>query len=157
MWSTWTSSSDVRTARVSVSADIGVSLPRPVATLSRTHDSTARSVLFVAFGTRVPSGAWAKSRFPSEGEPMPSAPMSPPEHRSDPLSRRRMSTAATVAVVVLLAIPCVALALVPTYSSETPMLLGWPFFYWYQLLWVLITPILTWSAFLIIRRSRGER
>jgi len=68
-----------------------------------------------------------------------------------------MSPAATTAVVVLLAIPCLALALVPTYSRETPELLGWPFFYWYQLMWVLITPIMTYAAYVIIKRSRGDR
>jgi cation transport ATPase len=67
-------------------------------------------------------------------------------------------SAATIAVVaILLLIPCVALALVPTYSHETPKLWGWPFFYWYQVLWVLITPVLTYAAFKIIQRARGDR
>jgi cation transport ATPase len=77
---------------------------------------------------------------------------------STPPSRpRRLSTGATVLVAVLLLIPCVALALVPTYSRETPKLWGWPFFYWYQVLWVLITPVLTYAAFKIIQRARGEK
>jgi hypothetical protein len=62
-----------------------------------------------------------------------------------------------VAVAVLLIIPCAALAAVPLYSRETPELWGWPFFYWYQLMWVLITPVLTYAAYLLIARSRGER
>jgi hypothetical protein len=62
-----------------------------------------------------------------------------------------------VAVAVLLLIPCVALALVPTYSRETPTLWGWPFFYWYQVLWVFITPVMTYLAFVLIKRARGER
>ena len=66
----------------------------------------------------------------------------------------RLSPAAAVAVGVLLIIPCVALALVPLYSRETPELGGWPFFYWYQLLWVLLTPIMTFAAYVIIRRAR---
>jgi hypothetical protein len=61
---------------------------------------------------------------------------------------------AKVYVGILLGIPLVALALVPTYSSETPKLGGWPFFYWYQVLWVLLTPIFTWGAYVIIARAR---
>lgn len=70
---------------------------------------------------------------------------------------RRLPVRTRIAVGVLLAIPCIALALVPTYSSETPKLWGWPFFYWYQVLWVLITPVLTYTAYLLIKRARGER
>jgi hypothetical protein len=68
-----------------------------------------------------------------------------------------MSAAATVAAVVLLAIPCAALAAVPLYSRTTPVLWGFPFFYWYQLLWVLITPVLTYAAYVVIQRARGKR
>ena len=60
-------------------------------------------------------------------------------------------------VGVLLAIPLIALALVPTYSYETPKLWGFPFFYWYLLLWVILTPAFTWGAHLVIVRARGER
>ncbi|MBE7187904.1 MAG: DUF3311 domain-containing protein [Jatrophihabitans endophyticus] len=65
-----------------------------------------------------------------------------------------MSVGTGVAVAVLLAIPCVALALVPLYSRTTPSVAGFPFFYWYQLLWVILTPILTWAAYLLIKRGR---
>ena len=69
----------------------------------------------------------------------------------------RLSTATGITVAVLLGIPLVALALVPTYSHELPSMWGFPFFYWYQLLWVLLTPILTWAAYLIIKRARGGK
>jgi hypothetical protein len=36
----------------------------------------------------------------------------------------------------LLAIPIVAMLLVPTYVGTAPTLAGVPFFYWYQLAWV---------------------
>jgi hypothetical protein len=32
-----------------------------------------------------------------------------------------------------------------------PTLLGFPFFYWYQLLWVPITALLTWVAYGSVR------
>ena len=73
-------------------------------------------------------------------------------------SRRPLPLATKLLVGVLLLIPLVALALVPTYSSETPKLWGFPFFYWYQLLWVIVTPIFTWAAYvLIIRARKGVR
>jgi hypothetical protein len=75
----------------------------------------------------------------------------------EPTGPHRLPPAAAVVAGVLLAIPCVALALVPTYSRRTPILFGWPFFYWYQVLWVFITPVLTYSAFLVIKRARGQR
>jgi len=45
---------------------------------------------------------------------------------------------ARVVVGVLLLVPVVALLWVPSYTRVTPKVLGFPFFYWYQLLWVLI-------------------
>jgi cation transport ATPase len=74
-----------------------------------------------------------------------------------PTRPRRLGAGPAVLVAVLLLIPCVALALVPLYSRQTPTLWGWPFFYWYQVLWVLITPVLTYTAYKIIQRARGER
>ena len=76
---------------------------------------------------------------------------------SNPSRPPRLPVGSAVLVAVLLLIPCVALALVPTYSRETPRLWGWPFFYWYQVLWVLITPVLTYSAYVVIKRARAGR
>jgi hypothetical protein len=76
---------------------------------------------------------------------------------SNPSRPPRLPVGSAVLVAVLLLIPCVALALVPTYSRETPRLWGWPFFYWYQVLWVLITPVLTYTAYVVIKRARAGR
>ena len=70
--------------------------------------------------------------------------------------RRRLSTGAAVAAGVLLLIPMVALAIVPVYSRETPKLWGFPFFYWYALLWTILAPVFTYTAYLIIKRDRDE-
>jgi len=78
------------------------------------------------------------------------------EHRDEP-AVRPLPVGTKLIAGVLLAIPLIALALVPTYSYETPKLWGFPFFYWYLLLWVILTPIFTWSAHLVIARARGER
>ena len=88
---------------------------------------------------------------------MTTAPSGPHLARPQQPSRPpRLSSGAALVVAVLLLIPLVALALVPVYSSTDPSLLGFPFFYWYQMLWVLITPVLTYIAYLVIKRSRGE-
>ena len=58
---------------------------------------------------------------------------------------------------LLLVAPMIALALVGTYAGIGPRLWGFPFFYWYQLLWVILTPIFTGIAYLLIKRARGER
>ncbi len=70
---------------------------------------------------------------------------------------RSLSTGTKIVVGVLLAIPMLALALVPTYSKQTPKVLGFPFFYWYQLVWVVLASVFTYSAFIVIKRARGER
>ena len=44
---------------------------------------------------------------------------------------------------VLLIIPLIATLWVPFYAGSSPELGGFPFFYWYQFLWVLITAALT--------------
>jgi len=47
----------------------------------------------------------------------------------------------------LLVLPFIALGWVPFYNKVDPTLFGVPFFYWYQFLWVLITPALTWIVY----------
>ncbi|HZC69130.1 MAG TPA: DUF3311 domain-containing protein [Jatrophihabitans sp.] len=81
----------------------------------------------------------------------------PSKVRSEPAEASRLPARTIVSVAVLLIIPCAALAAVPTYSRETPKLWGWPFFYWYQVMWVLITPVLTYTAYVLIKRARGDR
>ncbi|MEJ0027856.1 MAG: DUF3311 domain-containing protein [Rhizomicrobium sp.] len=42
------------------------------------------------------------------------------------------------AIHLLLLIPYVAMLWVPSYNRVEPMLVGIPFFYWYQMLWILL-------------------
>jgi hypothetical protein len=83
--------------------------------------------------------------------------MSTPNRSAPPSPQRRLPPAAAVTAGILLLIPLVALAAVPVYSRETPVLWGFPFFYWFQMLWVLITPVLTYAAYVVIRRARSKR
>jgi Protein of unknown function (DUF3311) len=43
---------------------------------------------------------------------------------------------------LLLIIPFVAMLWVPFYNSAEPMLYGVPFFYWYQLLWIILGAVI---------------
>ena len=48
---------------------------------------------------------------------------------------------------VLLLIPFVGLVWVPFYNVVEPSFYGLPFFYWYQFLWVFLTPALTYIVY----------
>ena len=43
----------------------------------------------------------------------------------------------------LLVVPALALAFPAIYSRPTPELFGFPFFYWYQIAWILISALIT--------------
>ncbi len=49
---------------------------------------------------------------------------------------------------LLLLLPFIGLLWVPFYNSAEPQLWGFPFFYWYQFAWVLITSFLIWVVYL---------
>ena len=58
---------------------------------------------------------------------------------------------------VLLAIPIVALMWVSSYSKIEPKLWGFPFFIWYQFLWVFLCSAMTWTAYKLVLRARPHR
>ncbi len=58
---------------------------------------------------------------------------------------------------ILLAIPLVALMWVSSYSRDEPRLAGFPFFIWYQFLWVFLTSALTYTAYRIVLVARPHR
>ncbi len=57
-------------------------------------------------------------------------------------------------VAVLLLIGIVVPLLVSTYDQINPRLFGFPFFYWYQLLWVFLAAGLCALSFLLLKRER---
>ncbi|HEX5494123.1 MAG TPA: DUF3311 domain-containing protein [Mycobacteriales bacterium] len=75
----------------------------------------------------------------------------PVRKRSD---RPRLSPGALVVVVVCIAAPFVALCWVGSYAKVDPRLWGFPFFFWYQLLWVFIAAVLTYVAYRIVDAGR---
>jgi hypothetical protein len=52
---------------------------------------------------------------------------------------------------LLLAVPFVAMLWVSSYDSAEPMVAGIPFFYWYQLLWILISAALIAFVYVLER------
>jgi Protein of unknown function (DUF3311) len=54
----------------------------------------------------------------------------------------------------LLILPLLGTLIPPIYNSEDPRLIGIPFFYWYQMLWILISVACTVAVY---RKTRGER
>lgn len=59
-----------------------------------------------------------------------------------------------MAAGVLLLIPIVALMWVGSYNQEEPKLWGFPFFFWYQFLWVFLCSAMTWTAFKLVTAAR---
>jgi hypothetical protein len=58
---------------------------------------------------------------------------------------------------VLLVVAVVVPLLVPTYAKDAPRLWGFPFFYWYQLLWVFISAGLVSIAYRLVRTEERKR
>jgi membrane protein implicated in regulation of membrane protease activity len=71
--------------------------------------------------------------------------------------RTRLPTGTIATAAVLLAIPVLALLIVPIYASEDPHLWGFPFFYWYQLAWVFLASLLTYIAYRLVRGTDRTR
>jgi len=52
-------------------------------------------------------------------------------------------------LLLLLLIPFIVLLWPPFYNSDLPRFIGIPFFYWFQLLWIIITAILMALVYLL--------
>lgn len=66
-------------------------------------------------------------------------------------------TGLLVAAGVLLAIPVVALMWVDSYSRVEPRLGAFPFFIWYQFLWVFLCSAMTYAAYRLVLAARPHR
>jgi hypothetical protein len=62
-----------------------------------------------------------------------------------------------IVITVLLAASLVGTLWVPFYNHTSPALGGFPFFYWYQLLWVPIVAILSAAAYLLSRLTHRSQ
>lgn len=62
-------------------------------------------------------------------------------------------------VALLLAVAIIGTLWVPVYARSLPKLSDFPFFYWYQLIWVPLTAAIGWICYLLLRTkpTRGAR
>jgi hypothetical protein len=58
---------------------------------------------------------------------------------------------------ILLAIPLVALLWVGSYAKVEPTFAGFPFFIWYQFIWVFLCAACTWAAYRLVRIARPAK
>lgn len=66
-------------------------------------------------------------------------------------------TPTRVVVALCLIAPCVAMLWVDSYARVEPTFIGLPFFFWYQLLWVLLSGGFLAIAYVLVRRERRAR
>ena len=57
-------------------------------------------------------------------------------------------------VTVLLTVAIAGTLCVPIYARYLPKLGDFPFFYWFQLIWVPVAAILCWISYLLLRTKR---
>ncbi|MEV0370209.1 DUF3311 domain-containing protein [Streptomyces sp. NPDC050636] len=75
------------------------------------------------------------------------------EPAESPGTRQIITPTRVVAGLCLLA-PFIAMLWVGSYAKLEPTLIGIPFFYWYQMLWVLISTGLTTVAYKLVQREK---
>ncbi|MEU7279674.1 DUF3311 domain-containing protein [Streptomyces sp. NPDC045431] len=66
-------------------------------------------------------------------------------------------TPVRVVVALCLFAPFVAMLWVSSYAKVEPKLAGIPFFYWYQMAWVVISTVLTMVAYKLWHRDQRSR
>jgi membrane protein implicated in regulation of membrane protease activity len=74
-----------------------------------------------------------------------------------PPNRRPVTTCSRIAAGALLIAPLAAMLWVSSYARTSPVLWNTPFFYWYQLLWVPVTFVALFGAYLLLRLDRQRR
>ncbi len=75
------------------------------------------------------------------------------DHDTVPPASRSLLTVAGV----LLLVPIVALMWVSSYARVEPKLGGFPFFIWYQFLWVFLCSACTYTAYRLVLKARPHR
>jgi hypothetical protein len=66
----------------------------------------------------------------------------------------RTNVSIWIVITVLFAAALIGTLWVPFYNHLTPVLGGFPLFYWYQLIWVPIVAILSAAAYLLTRLAQ---
>lgn len=66
-------------------------------------------------------------------------------------------TPGRVIIALCLLAPFVAMLWVGSYAKFEPTFIGIPFFYWYQMLWVPVSAVLTMTAYQLWKRDQRSR
>ncbi|MFG3494939.1 DUF3311 domain-containing protein [Streptomyces sp. NPDC047928] len=72
-------------------------------------------------------------------------------------AREPVVTPVRVVVALCLVAPFVAMLWVSSYTRIEPKFIGIPFFYWYQMLWVVVSTGLTMVAYKLWQRDQRSR
>ncbi|MFH9733190.1 DUF3311 domain-containing protein [Streptomyces sp. NPDC017260] len=73
------------------------------------------------------------------------------------VSRGPTVTPVRVVIGLCLAAPFVAMLWVGSYAETDPAFIGIPFFYWYQMAWVIVSTVLTVIAYKLWQRDQRAR
>ncbi|MEU2282773.1 DUF3311 domain-containing protein [Streptomyces sp. NPDC013178] len=73
------------------------------------------------------------------------------------VTRGPVVTPVRVVIALCLFAPFVAMLWVGSYAKVDPKFIGIPFFYWYQMAWVLISTALTMVAYKLWQRDQRAR
>ncbi len=80
-----------------------------------------------------------------------------PEKPGAPEVRRPVVTPVRIVIGLCLFAPFVAMLWVGSYAKVDPTFIGIPFFYWYQMAWVVISTALTMIAYQLWKRDQRAR
>ncbi|MFF3749618.1 DUF3311 domain-containing protein [Streptomyces sp. NPDC002018] len=83
--------------------------------------------------------------------------MSEVPEEKPPTTRPPTVTPARVVIALCLLAPFVALLWVSSYAKTDPTFIGIPFFYWYQMAWVMVSTALTMVAYQLWQRDQRAR
>ncbi|WP_194918761.1 DUF3311 domain-containing protein [Catenulispora rubra] len=72
-------------------------------------------------------------------------------------TRGPVLTPARLIAAVCVIVPFVAVLWVPIFDKDKPEVAGFPFFFWWQLLWVAVTAALMGLAYFVVRREELAR
>ncbi|MGX1549261.1 DUF3311 domain-containing protein [Streptomyces adustus] len=73
------------------------------------------------------------------------------------VTREPVMTPVRAVIGLCLVAPFVAMLWVGSYAKTDPTFIGIPFFYWYQMLWVLLSTALTMTAYQLWQRDQRAR
>ncbi|MFC7818092.1 MULTISPECIES: DUF3311 domain-containing protein [unclassified Streptomyces] len=77
--------------------------------------------------------------------------------QAPPQNREPVVTPVRVVIGLCLLAPFVAMLWVGSYAKSDPAFIGIPFFYWYQMAWVIISTALTMVAYKLWQRDQRAR